>query len=512
MDAPPAGTAAARAALGERARTVAKKAWQRIIAAMGGPGRAQIILVLAAIFGIDSADKGAVSAVSDQLKQAFDISNPQIGLLLAVVSFVSALVTLPMGILVDRTHRKRLLLITITMWCVAMAVSGTATSYLYLLLTRLALGAVIAAATPAVASLIGDFFPARERAGIYGMILAGELVGSGIGFLLAGEVSSLFGWRSAFFSLAALSIVLIWVVWRWLPEPERGNQAWILAGQTGTETHRPSPPAGSGNDSASDDGPSEESRQRRSIVRDADVSAREALVLHEDPTRKSWWWAMRYLFSLPTYLLLIVASSLSYYYFAGVRAFGMIYFTEHYGLARSVVSALVILIGAGAVAGVIGGGRLAERLREKGMVSARIIVPGIALGVATVFFGFGVWTSSAVVGVALLTLGAAALAAANPSIDAARLDIVHPRLWGRGEAGRMALRGIGEGGAPLLFGYVSRWLGGDHALLWTFLMMLVALVAAAALAIPARRTYPRDVATAAASVEATSGEQGRQDA
>ncbi len=41
---------------------------------------------MAAVLGLDSADKGALSAVSGQLKKAFDIGNVEIGLLLAVVA------------------------------------------------------------------------------------------------------------------------------------------------------------------------------------------------------------------------------------------------------------------------------------------------------------------------------------------------------------------------------------------------------------------------------------------
>jgi hypothetical protein len=89
---------------------------------------------------------------------------------------------------------------------------------------------------------------------------------------------------------------------------------------------------------------------------------------------------------------------------------------------------------------------------------------------------------------------------ATLTIDVARLDIMPSRLWGRGEAGRMALRGLLEGGAPLLFGAMSEWLGGGtHGLEWTFLIMLIPVIVASSLAIPARRTYPRDVATADAS-------------
>ena len=68
----------------------------------------------------------------------------------------------------------------------------------------------------------------------------------------------------------------------------------------------------------------------------------------------------------------------------------------------------------------------------------------------------------------------------------------------------MALRSLFEGGAPLLFGAVSLWLGGgDAGLMWTFLIMLIPMAGAGFFVLPGRRSYPRDVATAAASVEAT---------
>jgi predicted MFS family arabinose efflux permease len=241
------------------------------------------------------------------------------------------------------------------------------------------------------------------------------------------------------------------------------------------------------------------------------VSPRRELVLHEDPARRSWWWAMAYLVRLPTYLLLIAASALAYYFFAGVRAYAMIYFTEHYGLARSIVSALVVVLGVGAIAGVIAGGRLSEWLLRRGRLDARVVLPGITLFVSVLFLGFGVWTGSLWLGVITLTIGAGFLAAAVPPIDAARLDIIHPRMWGRAESGRMALRAAFEGSAPLLFGFVSSWLGGGaEGLKWTFLIMLIPALVASLLAIPARRTYPRDVATAAASVEATSDRERRR--
>lgn len=469
----------------------------RIAEALGGPARAQVILVLGGVLGLDTADKATVSAVSDQLKAAFHLGNTDIGLLLAAVSFIGAVGTLPMGVLADRLRRGVVLMAAVGCWALAMLASAAATSYLFLLLTRLALGVVTAAAWPCIASLTGDFFPARERASVFGLILSGELVGAGIGFFVAGEVSTLLGWRWAFAAMALPPLALVWAIFHYLPEPARGEQRWLRVGEADADAaSRPD------NGGPEVDEPEDKSKVHR-VMREAHVRPRRELVPHEDPTDWGWWRTMRHLLSLPTYGLLIAASTLAYFFFSGMRAFAMIYFTEHYGLSRWLVSALVLVVGGGTIAGLVAGGRLSEWLLDKGSLNARIDVPAAALFVSVPLLGVGLWTRSVWLGLLLLTLGAGALAAAMAPLDAARLDIVPSRLWGRGEAGRTALRSLFEGGAPLLFGALSVWLGGGGTgLMWTFLIMLLPMGSAGFLVLPARRTYPPDVATAAASAAA----------
>jgi predicted MFS family arabinose efflux permease len=104
-----------------------------------------------------------VGALAAELKAAFGVGNTAIGLLVTVSVGVGALATLPFRVLIDRVNRTRLLSVVVLIWCVAMLVSGAAVSHPMLLLSRLALSAVVAAASPAVASLIGDLFPATER-------------------------------------------------------------------------------------------------------------------------------------------------------------------------------------------------------------------------------------------------------------------------------------------------------------------------------------------------------------
>ena len=169
---------------------------------VGGSARLRVIVLLACVLALDSADKATVGAVAAQLEKDMNIGNPQIGLLVTISTVIAALATLPIGVLTDRVNRIRLLSAAILVWSLAMVVSGASNSYEMLLLTRIGLGAVGATATPAVASLTGDLFPAAERGRIYGFILSGELVGAGLGFVVSGDIAGLLSWRYAFWALA----------------------------------------------------------------------------------------------------------------------------------------------------------------------------------------------------------------------------------------------------------------------------------------------------------------------
>src|SRR5205823_6911929 len=164
--------------------------------------------------------------------------------LVTVTSLVAAMASLPFGVLADRVRRTSTLGIVIFLWGGAMIWSATVPSFGELLLTRVALGGVTAAAGPFVASLVGDYFPSYERGRIYGYILAGELIGAGIGFAVTGDIAAL-SWRAAFVILAIPAFVLAWLMFR-LPEPARGGTTPLIsetaptvAGPEPDEPHQP---------------------------------------------------------------------------------------------------------------------------------------------------------------------------------------------------------------------------------------------------------------------------------
>ena len=118
----------------------------------------RVIVVLAAVLALSSADIVTVGASATHLRSDLSITNTEIGLLVAVSSLVGALASVPFGVLADMIRRTFTLSAAIVLCGIAMIWSSTASNYGELLLTRLFLGAVTAAAGPCIGSLVGDYF------------------------------------------------------------------------------------------------------------------------------------------------------------------------------------------------------------------------------------------------------------------------------------------------------------------------------------------------------------------
>jgi MFS family permease len=467
---------------------------------VGGPARARVIVVLACVLALSSADGATVGAAAIQLRHALHIDNTDVGLLVAVNSLVAALASLPFGVLADRFRRTRTLGVAILLWAVAMAWSAAVSSFGELLLTRLFLGFATAAAGPVVASLVGDYFPAAERGRIYGYVLAGELMGAGVGFAVTGDIAAL-SWRAAFLILAAPALVLAVAVLR-LPEPRRGGADSIPAGAerivAGAGMGRQAagePAAGAHGGAEPEQAPTDAQR----LAGERGIHPHARLLLTRDPRRLRLFTVIRYVLSVRTNVILIVAGTCGYFFLSGVQTFGVEFAEQQYHVAQAVANLLLLVIGGGAVVGVLVGGQLSDGLLRRSRLTARIWVAAIAALATPLLFVPALTTASVVTALPYLTMAGFTLTAQNPPIDAARLDIMPPLLWGRAEGIRTALRTAGQALAPPLFGAVADYVfgGGPGALRWTFIVMLAPLMAAGVITLRARRTYPRDVATAA---------------
>jgi hypothetical protein len=172
----------------------------------------------------------------------------------------------------------------------------------------------------------------------------------------------------------------------------------------------------------------------------------------------------------------------------------------------------------GALLGTLVSGPLTDWMLRRGVINARVWVPAVSYVGAAIMLVPGVLGTSLTPALWFDTAGAALIDAANPPLDAGRLDIMPAGLWGRAESVRTLLRTLGQALAPLLFGAIADLVAGftPHqapvgtkpggvsegtatGLEVSFLLMLIPLAAAGVILLRARRTYPQDVATAGAA-------------
>ena len=348
----------------------------RLTVALGGSARTTVVVVLAGVLALSSADAATVGASAIELRQHLHIDNADIGLLVAVSSLVGAVAALPFGILADKVRRTWTLSAAVVLWGGAMLWSATVSSFGSLLLTRLALGVVTAAAGPIVASLVGDYFPSRERGRIYSFILTGELIGAGLGFAVTGDIAAL-SWRLAFGILAIPAFVLAYVLFH-LPEPLRGGQGALVAESAsplGAPAEPPEPEA-----------PEDILTDAQRLAQAQHIAPDPSLLELGSVERMGFFSAARYVLRVRTNVALIISGACGYYFLSGVQTFGVEFVHGEYHVSQVLANLLMLLVGGGAAAGVIVAGPLSDRLLRNGRLKARIEVPAFSAVVAVLLF------------------------------------------------------------------------------------------------------------------------------
>ena len=264
------------------------------------------------------------------------------------------------------------------------------------------------------------------------------------------------------------------------------------------------------------------------VARRRGVEPDQGRVLKTDPRALGLVAAVRYILSVPTNVLMIISSSLGYFFFAGLTTFALLFVRGHYHASQATAELVLGLLVVGAMIGTLVSGRVSDAMVRRGYLEARVWIPAVSYLGAAALLVPGIASSHLTPAVWFDVGGAALLSAANPPLDAARLDIMPAGLWGRAESTRTVLRSIAQAIAPLVFGGLSDLVAGiapkqapigthpvispgeARGLKITFLLLLGTLAAAGIVLLRARSTYPGDVATAGASLQASGGGADRR--
>ena len=159
------------------------------------------------IFGITLSAVMGVSSIAPALPsiaRELVISTEQIGLLITVFTLPGIFLTPVLGVLADRTGRKRILIPSLILFGISGVLCGFSTNFNQLLWLRFLQGTGAAALGTLNVTLIGDLFSGNRRATAMGYN-GGVLSVGTASYPIVGGALALIGWNYPFF-LSALAI------------------------------------------------------------------------------------------------------------------------------------------------------------------------------------------------------------------------------------------------------------------------------------------------------------------
>ena len=368
--------------------------------------RVWLLLILLLTSTLSFADRTVFAVVSQVVKQELKFTDFELGALQGIgFALIYAIAAVPIARVAEHRSRVAIIALSVAAWSVMTAVSGMATNFLTMLLSRAGVGIGETGGNAPATSLISDHFPASRRSFANSVFLLGSPLGALVGSFLGGWVAQHLGWRMAFYVLAAPGAIIAIAVILGLREPPRG-----LADDKPAPTTAP----------------------------------------------PSLWEAFRYLIAKPTFSLATIAASLAAVGMSSVSQWMVPFLSRTYHLGVQTTAQFYGIITFIALSsGLLLGGLLGDRLgRADGRWQNWAPAIGVALAVPLydgAFVQSNLWGA-----VALLLLGGFSLFIYFAPTVACIQNMAAPRM----RASAAALFGLlfstsGPGFGPTIMGYFS---------------------------------------------------------
>ena len=412
---------------------------------VGGRSAKFALILLVLVYVFNFIDRQILTILAEDLKDDLGISDSDLGFLYGTAFAVFySVVGIPMGKLADTWSRKNLISLGLGFWSLMTFLSGTAKSFLSLSIYRFGVGIGESSASPASYSLLSDYFSPKVRATVLSIYASGLYIGSGIGIFIGGlivdnwnaafclqdysemsdackvAVSSittpealspfgLKGWQVAFMAVGLPGILLALITWQ-IKEPPRG----LSEGLTETKKENPLKAVFGELVGLTPIGLLQAKNTQKELLRNLALlifvlaGAYGLIQITEDHLQWiafgigfyfvcNWIQGLRIrdkvafelMFKSKALLLSLLAFPFITFVTYALGAFGPSFYQRTFDMTASEVGVIYGLITAfGSMIGVIGGGFVGDKLREKYINGKLYLIIASALGTAITGLGF----------------------------------------------------------------------------------------------------------------------------
>lgn len=157
-----------------------------------------------------------------EIAKEFDTGYDTIALALSAYLIFAAIVQFIVGPLADQFGRKPVLLISCIIFILASTGAATAENYISFLIFRILQGS-IATGLALSRVIVSDIVSPKEAASMLGYISMAMSLAPVLGPTIGGLLAEFAGWRSNFWLYSCFGSVLLWLIWKHLPETGTKN-------------------------------------------------------------------------------------------------------------------------------------------------------------------------------------------------------------------------------------------------------------------------------------------------
>ena len=186
--------------------------------------RGYVLFILVVVYTFNFIDRQIVGILAVPIKEELALTDTQLSLMggLAFALFYTFL-GIPIAMLADRKSRTWIMTAALAVWSAMTALCGFAQNFTQLFLARLGVGVGEAGGVAPAYSLIADYFPEKTRARAMSIYSLGIPIGSALGILLGGVLTSYLDWRAAFIIVGVAGLAIAPIFRLTMREPKRGG-------------------------------------------------------------------------------------------------------------------------------------------------------------------------------------------------------------------------------------------------------------------------------------------------
>ncbi len=182
-----------------------------------------VAVVLAVVYTFNFLDRQFLTVLQESVKKDLRLDDAQLGALTGLMfALFYTVCGIPIAALADRSKRVRIVTVASATWSLFTALCGFATSFLGLAAARVCVGVGEAGGSPPSYSILSDYFPRERRGRALAIYSLGVPLGSMFGTMSGGFIAQAFGWRTAFWTLGVVGLLLTPLIPIVVKEPLRG--------------------------------------------------------------------------------------------------------------------------------------------------------------------------------------------------------------------------------------------------------------------------------------------------